>query len=114
MYDLVMLKSMGMYITSVFDKRNNEIWNNKTFYDLVVPDLQKQKFKFDNVVYNNDAVFALDSLFESGCVTDNAMCHNVSDVVQEDEYIANENMGVYGYARYLQRMLLKELKSKTC
>lgn len=115
MYDLVVLKNMGMYITSVFDERNNEIWNNKTFYDLVVPDLKKQKFTIDNVLYDDRSSSCVDLLVEHDLFDNYRVnMHNVDDVLQDDDPIANECGGIYGYARYLHRMLRKDLKTKAC
>lgn len=111
MYNLVVIKDRNKYVTSVFDKHNNEVWNNNNYADLVVIDLKKQKFVFDNVLFDDSGLFCVELLIANNVVN---ICFaklvSIHDFAKDDVYIANETMGVCGQARYLHRMFLKSSK----
>lgn len=108
MYNLVVVKHRHQYVVGVFDYKNNEIWNNTNYADLLVVDLKKEKFIFDNVLFDDSSFFCVELLVSNNVVNISlAKLVNICDFAKDDTHIANETMGAYGEARYLHRMFLK-------
>jgi hypothetical protein len=114
MYNLVVLKNKIGYVTSVFDRRGNEIWNNVNYADLLVDDLAQQHFSIDNVLFDDWSLFCVQLLATSKLFNKDVKLISISDVPQEELFIANECMGVYGKARYVHRMFLKDKNKVAC
>jgi hypothetical protein len=109
MYNLVIIKDSPQYVVSVFDYKNNEIWNTRTYFDFIWRELKPLKFKFDNVIYDDFAWHVLNGL---DCYFKPTIAYqNASSIPLDNEKpIANEGMTSYGLARYLHRMFLKHNK----
>lgn len=112
MYNLVALINKHCCLLSVFDKFNNELWNTLNYSDLLIKDFREQQFIINNVLFDDRSLFCVELLYSLNLFSESTKLINIEDIEKDEELIANEKMGIYGQARYIHRMFLKNKLAK--
>jgi hypothetical protein len=108
MYNLIILREDNEYYFSVFDQKNNEIWNEKGDMFCLTDKLGELRFTFDNVVHNNLRDFVLIAHLKNCDIVPK----NFASIFDGKEFvydapIANESRSGYGFNRYCHRNFLQ-------
>ncbi len=108
MYNLVILREDSEYYFSVFDQKDNEIWNEKGDMFYLTDKLAQMRFCFDNVVCNNLRDFVLLAHLKNCDVLPKNFSHTFDGKeFLYDAPIANESRIGYGFNRYCHRNFLR-------
>jgi hypothetical protein len=113
MYNLVISKYDGDYYFSVFDQKDNEIWNEKGDAPNLTDKLAQLNFTIKNIV-NNDVhdPYLTEHLQKYIRLDKPSTRHYCSKEFGYDLPIANESYTGYGFNRYCHRNFVKMAKKR--